>query len=223
MTFEDMKERFQTEGRALLDKIQDSSAYIQLRERYENLSPNKQKLTLLALTAVVLFLVFEMPIGYFSSSSEAVSTFEDRRQLIRDMMKVTRDKQEAPQIAVPPDLNSLKSVIDSQLQAARLLPGQIRSNEVAAESVNLIQGNLLQGVLKISLLQLNLRQVLDLGFQLQSVSPSVKMTDLQMEANPKDPRYYDVTYKLAVLNVPNEPEAVAEEAPQPPPTKKKGK
>jgi len=82
----------------------------------------------------------------------------------------------------------------------------------------LLPGNLSQGVLKVVLSKLNLRQIVDLGFQFQSISSSVKMTDLVMDMSPTDPRYYDVTYKLAILAVPNQMEVV-----EPEPPKKKGK
>ena len=37
-----------------------------------------------------------------------------------------------------------------------------------------------------------------------------KMLDLQIEANRLDPRYFDVTYKMAALAVPNKLETPAE-------------
>ncbi len=221
MAFEDLKERFQSEFSALSEKVQDSSAYIQLKERYENLTPTQQKLTLAGISIFAFYLVFSIPLGYFSNSSDAVTEFEDRRQLIRDMAKVTRDTQDLPEIPVPPDVNSLKSMVDSQLKAARLLPEQIVSTEVASERVNLIPPNLVTGVLKVTLSQLNLRQIVDLGFQLQNISSSVKVTDMKMDASAKDQRYYDVTYRLAVLNVPTQEEAPVEE-PKPQP-KRRGK
>jgi hypothetical protein len=46
------------------------------------------------------------------------------------------------------------------------------------------------------------------------------MTDLKMEANAKDPRYFDVTYKLAVLAVPHASEAAPDE-PAPPKRRRK--
>lgn len=220
MAFEDLKERFVNDARALWEKIQDSSLFINAKEKYENLTPNMQKVTLAGVAVIATYLVVSVPWDYFSASSDSVEIFEERRQLIRDMMKVSRDAQDAPNIPIPPDMNSLKAQVDSQIQIARLLPEQIRSTEIASERVQLIPGALVQGVLNISLLQLNLRQVIDLGFQFQSISPSVKMTDLQMVASEKDPRYYDVTYKLAVLNVPEAPAPPAEEPPPPP--KRKG-
>lgn len=220
MAFEDLKERFESEFKSLTEKVQESSLFIQMRERYENLTPPMQKATLAGIGLFLFYILFSIPYGYFSSSSEAVTSFEDKRQLMRDLMKVSREAQDVPNIPMPPDVSSLKSQIDGQIQSAQLLPEQIQSTEISSEKVNLISGSLIQGALKVSLLQLNLRQIIDLGYQFQSISPSIKMTDLKMEANAKDPRYFDVTYKLAVLAVPHASEAAPDE-PAPPKRRRK--
>ena len=54
--FEDIKEKMKGEAQQLWGKIQESSAYNQLKDRFQNLSPAAQKV-ILALTALVLFLV----------------------------------------------------------------------------------------------------------------------------------------------------------------------
>jgi hypothetical protein len=220
MALEDLKERLQSESKLLWEKVQDSALFIKTKDRYENLTPPVQKAVMAGVSLLIVYLFLSIPLGYFSTSSESVTDFESKRDLIRSLVKTSREAQEVPNIAVPPDVNSLKSQIDGQIQAARLLPEQIQATQVVSEKVNLIPGNLIQGVLRVSLLQLNLRQIVDLGYQFQAISPSVKMTDLKMEANAKDSRYYDVTYNLAVLNVPSEAPPVIEE---PAPPKKKGK
>jgi len=220
--FEDLKERLSSEAKNQWDKFQDSSLFIQTKERYENLTPVMQKVTLGAVAVILLYLVLAVPLGFFSSSSESVAAFDDKRQLIRDMLKVSREAQEAPDLPVPPDLGTLRTQIDAQLHAARLLPEQIKGTDNSSEPVKLIPGNLSQGALTVSLAQLNLRQIVDLGHALQSLSPSIKMTDLKMEANARDARYFDVVYKLVMLAVPNQTNEL--ETPEaPPPPKKRGK
>ena len=222
MALDDLKERLVSESKAQWEKLQESSAFIQLREKYENLTPSMQKATLIGASLTALLLAFSVPFSYYSNSGISISEFEDKRQLIRDMMKVSRESQEVPSLPVPPDVNTLKSQIDSQLQAARLVPEQILSTEISSDKLNLIPGSMLQGVVKVTLSQLNLRQILDLGHQFQAISPSVKMANMRMEANAKDPRYFDVIYQVAVLSVPNQAEPPSETA-EPPPKKKRGK
>jgi hypothetical protein len=224
MAFEDLKERFQSESKMLWERIQDSSTFIKLREQYENLSPPMQKLSLVGTGLVLVVILFQSPLNYFGESSEFVTEFEDKRQLIRDMMKVSRESQSDLNLSTPPEASALKAQIENQMRMAQLLPEQIKSAEVVADRVNLLPGNLTQGIVKISLSQLNLRQIVDLGYQFQSISSGVKMTDLQMEANSKDPKYYDVVYKFAVLAVPSANESLSEEPePPPPPPRKREK
>lgn len=217
MAFEDLKERLQTEMKSQWEKFQETSLYIQTKERYENLTPTMQKVTLTGVVVLVLYIFLSFPFSYYSTSGEYVTQFEDTRQTIRDMLKASREAQETPDIPTPPAAAELKIQVDSQLQAARLLPEQIIATEVSAEKPVLLPGNLSQSVLKIVLSKLNLRQVVDLGYQFQSINPSVKMMDLVMEANQTDPRYYDATYKLAILAVPSQLDTP--EPPEPKPKK----
>lgn len=219
MAFEELRERLSSEFKNQWEQFQESTLYIQARDRYENLTPPKQKAVLIGAVLFVGYMILSVPLSYFSTSSEYLAEFQDKRQLVRDLLKVSREVQDIPDIPVPPDVGALKSQIDSQIQAAQLLPEQIKGTEISSERIDIIPGSLIQGMVKVTLSQLNLRQIVDLGYQFQAISPSVKMTDLQMEANQKDPRYYDVIYRLAVLAVPSQ----TEEAPEPePPARRRG-
>ncbi len=219
INFADLKEKFQTELKTQWEKFQESSVYIQLNERYENLSPNMQKIVVIAIAVFAIYLVFSVPLSNFSSSSAHITEFEESRKTIRDLLKASREAQETPDIPIPPTVTELKSQVDMQVQTARLLPEQILGSEILSEQPALIPGDLSQGVVKVALGKLNLRQVLDMGFMFQTINASVKLTDLDINANAQDPRYFDVAYKLAVLSVPSKIEA----PPEPEPPKKKGK
>ena len=74
--------------------------------------------------------------------------------------------------------------------------------EVIAADTGLIPKGLLESGLRISLAKLNLRQIVDIGYNIQAISPSVKMNAINITANPEDPRYFDVEMKLVSLAVP---------------------
>ncbi len=209
-SFEDIKEQIQNTLKNQWEQFQESSLYIQVKERYENLTPAMQKLTLWGSAALAILIVLSLPISYYSESATYVSEFEEKRQLVRDLLKTSRESQESPDLAVPPSMEQLKSQVDAQIQSARLVPEQILGTQIIPASSKLIPNTLSEGTLKISLAKLNLKQLIDLGYQLQSLNPSVKMLDLQIEANRLDPRYFDVTYKMAALAVPNKLETPAE-------------
>lgn len=220
--FEDLKERLSSDLKLRWDQLQETSLFIRVKERYENLTPAMQKVTVAGIALLFLYLVFAIPMDFYTASSESVTAFEDKRQLIRDLLKVSRESQDVPDLPVPPDLGSLRSQIENVVSAARLMPEQIKGTENSAEPVKLIPGNLNQGAVTVSLAQLNLRQIIDLGYAFQGISSSIKMTDLKMEANTKDPRYFDVIYKLVILAVPSQQEEMPEPE-APPPPKRKGK
>jgi hypothetical protein len=220
MAFEDLREQFSSELKSKWEQLQESDLFIKLNEKYENLTPPKQKLALSAIALVFVYLLFSIPFSFYSSSQEMVDHFTETRSTIRDLLKASKDSREMPDIPVPPNVEALRSQVSQQLQAARLLPEQVLSNESTAEKPSLLPGNLISGMMKVSLGKLNIRQISDLGYQLQGISPSVKIMDMNMQANASDPRYYDVTYSLAVLNIPDASAPAPE--PPPPPSRKRG-
>jgi hypothetical protein len=91
------------------------------------------------------------------------------------------------------------------------LPEQIKGANASASKSQLIPDNLLEGALEVRLAKLNIRQIVDLGYKFQNVSPSVKMKDLVISANLEDNRYFDVIYQLVALAVPAPQEFPIEE------------
>lgn len=204
MAFEELKEKLQTESKAQWEQFQQSNLYIQVKEKYENLDPKMQKVALISSFVLIIYIILSIPMSFYSQSSSYVAEFETKRQLIRDLLKSSREAQESPQMAVPPPSDNLRMRIESQIEAAQLLPEQKAGIEITPASSRIIPSGLSQETLSVALKKLNIKQALDLGHQLQVLNTSVKMTDLVLQANPQDPRYFDVTYKLAVLSVPNQ-------------------
>lgn len=218
MNFDDLRDRLISDARSTWDRIQESGAYNQLRDRYENLTPPMQKLAIVGTATLVAFIILSIPYSHFTASSEYVGDFENKRMTIRELLKVSRESAEVPQIPQAPPIDSIRSNIENQIKSANLLPEQIKGTEVVDSDSKSIPKNLTEGTVKVSLAKLNLRQVLDLGHQFQSISSSVKLKDLAMNANREDARYFDVTYKLVALAVPAAPEI----APEPPPSRGSG-
>ena len=215
MNLDDLKERVTSEAKMLWERVEESSAYNQMRDRYENMTPSMQKLSVVGASALVGLVILSIPYSYYSASTAYEHEFESKRSTIRELLKVSREASEAPALQQAPTMDALKSMIDNQIQNAHFLPEQIKGTEVLGESTKLIPQNLTAGVVQVRLAKLNLRQVLDFGYQLQSLNPSVKVKDMIMTANREDTRYMDVVFKLVALAVPslnaedNEPAANA--------------
>ena len=92
------------------------------------------------------------------------------------------------------------------------MPEQNLGATPASFEGRLIPNNLVSNVLSIKLAKLNLKQIVDIGGSLIGLSESVKMKDMSIVANATDTRYYDVTFKLYSLKV---PEPTPEPLPEP--------
>lgn len=215
MNFEDIKEKVLARLQAIWEEFQESKLYTTLRDRYETLNAIQQRIVLAGVGAIGALILLSFPFGYLSQSSDYITEFSDKRQLIRDLLKVSREASELPAIPPSPSIEMIRASVERDLQNARLLPEQMRGSSQISEASSLIPQNLMAGGLMVNLSKLNLRQIVDLGYQFQQISPSVKLKDLSLVANPEDPRYFDVVFKLTALNVPTGGQEMSDSEPGP--------
>lgn len=210
---DDLKERFISEGKATWERIQESSTFNQMKDRYDNMTPSMQKLSIVGVSALVAMIILSVPYGYYSASQTNVEDFEGKRMTIRELLKVTRESSDVPQIPQAPPMGSLQGIVDSQIQSSHLLPEQIKGTQTVSNNSKIIPAALTEGMMEVNLAKLNLNQILDLGHRFQSINPSVKLKDLIITANREDGRYFDVVYKLVALAVPAAPDVSAPDMP----------
>lgn len=203
MNFEDLKEQFLSTVSPIGHRLQETSAYQQLKERFDALSYSAQKLVVVGSAFFLWFLILLIPFSWYGQSRDNVTAFEERRSIIRELLKVSREAAEVPPIPPAPPVETMKMDLETRLKSANLLPEQIKSIDVAQSTSSLIPAERTAGSLAIHLWKLNLRQVVDVGTQLSRLSASVKLTAMEMVANKEDARYYDVTYKATALAVPD--------------------
>lgn len=216
MNLDDLKERLKSEFQQLWDRIQDSSLYGQLKDRYENLTPVMQKVVLATVAVIIGYILIMTPLDSFTNSSSTLTGFEDDRQMIRDLLKVSRETASAPDLTPAPPIDALQSRIQGELTSSRLTPEQIVSVGPVSNSSTLIPDSLMTGQIEVSVKQINLRQMTEIGTKLSNLGDAVKLKDLILRPNGTDSRYMDVTYKIAILNIPSNDGDSAEEAPAPP-------
>ncbi len=215
MSFADnLKDSAQSAFNKTSERVRESDAYIQMQDRYQNLSPSGQKLARAGGVLLILFIFLFIPLSYLSSSSQSITLFESKRALIRDLFRTYRESTSTQNVAVPPPSDSLRATIQSIIQRAELTPEQNIGLAESSVEGRLIPQNLISSVLDIKLAKLNLKQIVDIGGAIAGISDSVKMKDVTIIANAQDNRYYDVTYKLYSLRVPEPtPEPIAEPEP----------
>ena len=203
MAFEELRDRLSQQVKDLGAKIQDTAAFQSLKEKFDDLPSNQQKIVIILLVVVVSFFLFSFPYENWSASSTAISEFEDRRQLIRDLLKVTKETSELPSFPPAPELGQIKTDIEMRLQQFQLVSEQIVGINVEMPSnSSLIPASRQEGGIKVILKKLNLRQVVDITSQLQSMESSIKLKNLSLDSNLQDARYLNAVLDFVVIKIP---------------------
>ena len=200
--FEDLKEKLKSIAQQLGEKIQETEGYNQLQDRYQSLNANSQRLVWIIGSFLILALVLFYPLGQISNSQSLITSFEEKRTLIHDLFKTYRESSGNSGVPVPPQFESLKASVETIINGANLIPEQRVGTIQSVVEGRLIPQSLVSHVLDVKLAKLNLKQIVDIGTALSGISESVKMKDLVISAHAADTRYFDVSYKLYSLNVP---------------------
>jgi len=200
MRLEQLKERLLEQLHTYWGRIQESSTYEKLKERYHELSPIGQKIALAVSVFICALFVLLIPLMGFQTSQDNVIVFEENVQALRDLLRVQRELASAPQIDDPPAPAQLQSMVQDVLTQAGLGADQIKGNAPLSPqrdpSTSIIPAGVLEQGVEITLLKLNLKQVADLGSRFAQLNRNVHLTAMDMKANSSDPHYYDVIYRL---------------------------
>ncbi len=207
MAFEDLKDQVKERFTETWSKIQETPLYNSLREKYETLPVGGQIGIIVGSALLVTFFLLSIPLSYYSSSSNLESQFNDDRSLLRGLLRASRIASDSGSIPHSPSVSELKNQIQNMMQQYTLLPEQLgpildlEANALNFGTVAQASGIQQQG-LGVSLKKLNLKQTVDIGFDLQRMNPGVKIAGMEINASSPDPHYFDVLYKLVVFSVP---------------------
>lgn len=199
MAFEDLKDQIVDRLKNYWDEFKESPTYERIKDKYISLPASTQKLVLWSIGAILAFILISIPYSFLSTSSTYVTDFEDHTQTLRDLYRVQRELAQTPDVGTTPEPSQMRSQVQSILNQAGLAQDQITSlNEINIAEANppLIPAGVGQKGLEISLASLNLKQVLDIGVQLQNSNRSLHILSMDMKANRENDHYYDVIYRL---------------------------
>ena len=206
MSVDDIKERFREQFQAVTARVQESTPWNQLVEKYQDLSPQAQKAAVAVVSLIFVLLILSIPYSFYSSSQDEVDQFEDKKQLMRDLFQVSRKANSLPM--APPTMSSqeLQASVQNEIAQAHLQPDQVVSvqefdNAGPRASSTLPKGLTQKGVIA-SLHKLNLQQTVDIGGHLQGMRPTVKLVGIEVTANRDDAHYFDVAYRLVTFALP---------------------
>lgn len=211
MNLDDLKDQLKERADQLGRQLQDSPVYIVLKEKYDLLSVSAQKLVLAGLAAAAAFILLFPPLSMILTASEQMEEFEDNRRLARDLLNVQRELKQGPNIPTSYPLSEMESRARSILQSAGLLTEQIAQVEVVSPRIApIVSKAITSEAVLISLAKLNLRQIVDIGYSLQTIGPSVKLSQMKVQASADDDHYFDVLFELTSFSVPTEETETAE-------------
>lgn len=212
MAFDDLKDRFSEQAQSYWSRIQESSIYIQLHEKYADLNPTSQKIVIVVSSVLLAFFTLMIPWSYISSSQQSVLDFEANKIILRDLHRVSRASAELEGAPPQVDPNSLATRAQSQLSTMALQTEQIEKvvpvdNALGGPGIPGVPKAVQQKGIEVTLRKLNLRQVIEIGYQLLTLQPGLKMTGLTVTASSPDPHYFDAVYRVISFSLPAPPAA----------------
>lgn len=202
MAFEGLAENLKSSLSGLKDKIVESSLYQKVHEKYQNLNPQQQRLSLIITGSVLVLVVVYFPMEHYLGSNQLTTEFEEKRALTKALIKSHREVNHLADLPTPQSSDNVKSIVESQLKEMNLVPEQIKFVNITSGSSKIIPLNKIQYGIEVGVAKLNLKQIVNLGSKLQAIHPAVKLKDLVLTANREDGRYQDGTFKLVALNIP---------------------
>ncbi len=208
MALDDTRDRLKEQVQALLGRIQESSAWNQIVEKYQDQSPGAQKAILFASGALIALILLAVPYIFYSSSETYLEDFENRKAIIREAYRVNHDVSALPPSPRLIDVNEIRNIAQSAASTQRLQPdqsGPITEFDNLARKPGFIPKGLKQNGASVAFMKLNLDQIMQIGQRFQTMGPTVKMTGVRIQATPEDPHYFNVTYDLVAFNLPPEP------------------
>lgn len=207
MALDDLKDRLREQGTALLARIQESSVYNELNEKFLDLNPNAQKAAL-ALSGVIFALfLFLFPWIFFSSSQDQMAAFEDKKQMLRELFRTSRTAASLPPtpgVISPSELRMAISGVLSTEKPPVLQEQQLSISDFDNEKISssaLPKGLTQKGVI-VMLSKLTVDQIVKVGGRLQSLRPTAKLVGVKAQASAQDPHYFDVSFKVVGFNLP---------------------
>ncbi|MES2769744.1 MAG: hypothetical protein V4596_11425 [Bdellovibrionota bacterium] len=187
------------------DQFQESDTYISLREKYDNLPVRGQKLVVFLAFFMAFLVVFSIPYVWHSSSQDSVAEFEDTKFTIAELLEVSQEIKNIPPQSLGLTSADLKMRVDRVLTEKGLTKEQITSLSETQftnpQGSTLIPPQINATGIETHLKQLTLKQIVDIGYELDRISPLVKVLNLEMKATEADVHFYDVQFRVSSFNV----------------------
>jgi hypothetical protein len=199
---DDLKEKLIEQAKNLWSRLQEQPLYLDLKERFEALPSKTQKLVLGGVVGGIFFILVLFPISFLWTSWSQMSLFEEARDVTEELLIVEREAQSVASLPRPDPIPVLKSRVQNLLANANLTSDQILPMEDLGpvQPRGVLPPQIQPEGLKVKLAKLNLRQITDIGSQLESqFREGVNIWSFSMKQNSELPEYFDVEYHLVAF------------------------
>lgn len=204
MAFEGLKEKLKDQWAELSSKIQESSAFNTLREKFESQTPVVQKAIISGAGILLGLIILSFPYSYIAESQEYLLTFEENRTLIQGLLRASRSAKEPSPLPANGSTDMIKSRVDGILRENRIVPEQIGESAPLPEShaKELIPAAVHEAGLAVQIKKLNLQQVVALGTAFQNIGPGIKLIGLDIVQAADQSHYYDIVARVVAFSLP---------------------
>ena len=203
-----LKERILEELKALWGRILELQAAQDAIDRFSNLPPAAQKLTIVAGAFAFSYILLQLPMSFISSADEQLEQFKKDHETIREIYRIESYRPALAKLTAL-DPSSLQRSIEMQLDDKKLQQEQklgMSSFDANAKEENpnpKFKSLDVQGV-RVKLAKLNVNQILNIGKALNEYQ-GTKLLSLNIQASAENDHYFDVSYALAKFNVKSDP------------------
>lgn len=204
MALEGIREKLKDQLADLSSKIQENSAFNNLREKFESQSPTAQRAIVAGAAFLAFMFLISFPWGYISSSHVNMEGFEENRGLIQGLLRASRAAKEPSPLPPPMNEGMLRSQIEAIENENRLIPEQ--RGEITAAPDKPARGMapdvVVQTGLIVQLKKLNLDQVINLSHRFQAMGAGTKLMGLEIAQSAGQSHYYDMIAHIVNFGLP---------------------
>jgi hypothetical protein len=210
MGLAEIKDQLVDNIRSRWGDFQETEIYNNLKERYENLPSVGQKAVVWGSLGLLILCILMIPYSWISSSSTNLGYFLEDKAMLSDLMRVSRDLQNAPKVPTVISPGQLKSQIQEITTQMKLIPEQQIDGILEKVFPRDKKGGLIGPVfeqkgVELNLKKLNLKQIVDVSHKLQEIGRGSKVMAMDMVANKEDNHYYDATFHVIAFSLPSKP------------------
>lgn len=204
MALEVVREKLKDALADLSSKIQENSAFNNLREKFEGQPPTVQRAILAGIAFMAFLFLISFPWSYISESQDHMTYFEENRGLIQGLLRASRAAKEPSPLPAPIGADTLKSFVQSALTENRLIPDQIGDMQAdpGKPAKDLAPAVVVQSGLNVQLKKLNLDQVIALSHKFQTLAPGTKLMGLEIIQTAGQTHYYDMVAHIVNFGLP---------------------